>query len=149
MPASLTNKKVHGNRFKLTPKLAAAALVQSGTVSVRQAAQELGMSERTLYRVKNDPEIMDLHANEVSEIKDALTKLTYKRSFESLKSINQNKLDSSSALQLMTVAAIGIEKGRLMEGLSTENVSHRGVMQTLESDRQRLADKIKTLEDSL
>ena len=39
------------------------------------------------------------------------------------------------------------EKGRLMEGLSTENVSHRGFMDGLNSEKEKIMERLKDLGD--
>lgn len=146
-PTKEYDKKVHGKRYPITNKVAIMAL-KDASLSVRQVARLAHVSERQVYRVWNDPEINDLVPDVVSKVKKGLGGLFYKRSLEATLSIDQEKLDESSALQLATVAGIMTEKGRLMEGLSTENVSHRGVIENLDSERVEIMKRIQNLSTS-
>lgn len=140
------DKKSHGKRYSLPHKLAVKALQRSG-MSVSQASSLAKMPLRTTIRIWKDPEIDDLTNQQVSYIKDGLSKIYYKRALEGLKAIDSEKLSQASALQLMTMSAIGTEKGRLMEGLSTNNVSHNSVIQHIDSEVHKITDQLNAINE--
>ena len=145
VPHKNPNKKSCGNRLKPIQKLAINALLKTGHTPT-EISRLNGVDRTTVYNVMRDPRFRVLPSQEVNEIKKSLTGMTYKTAIQAEMTIDQEKLDKSSALQLMTIAAIGIEKGRLMENLSTENIAHGNVMQSIENDRVKIMDKIKALE---
>jgi len=140
------NKLKHGNRLKLTDKVSIAAMKESG-MSAMEIANATNSHVSTIYRVWEDPELSDLAPSSVRSIKTGLGGLFYKRALQSTLSISSEKLSQSSALQLATVAGIMTEKGRLMEGLSTDNVSFRGISQSIDEDRAKLMAKLNDLVD--
>lgn len=139
------NVKTHGNRYSLAQKLAIKA-IQSAEVSSTHAATILKANPRTIQRIWNDPELEELVPQSVGKIKTGLGGLFYKRALGAALTITPEKLAQSSALQLATVAGIMTEKGRLMEGLSTENVAFKGVAASIDEDRQKLMKRLEDLE---
>lgn len=139
------DKKVHGKRYTFAQKLAVRSLLQAG-MSPSEIQKEEGMDASTVYNVMKDKRVEILAQKQVEEIKRSLVGMTYGNSFRAQQAITDEKLSNSSALQLMTISAIGIDKGRLMEGLSTENVSFRGVAASVEDDRQKLMKRIEALD---
>lgn len=141
LPIPTYNKKVHGNRYSPARKLAVRALAETG-MSVSQIARQEGMARPSVYNVIRDSKFELLPKSKVDMIKNALVGNTYANAFRAQEAITDDKLSASSALQLMTISAIGIEKGRLMENLSTDNVSFRGVSQSIDEDRAKIAKRI-------
>ena len=142
-PIPTYDKKKHGKRYPPAVKLAMKAL--KGSVSAEQAAVLSGCDRETIVRAWQDPELEDLSPSVVRTIKTGLGGLFYKRALESSLAISAEKLSESSALQLATVAGIMTEKGRLMEGLSTDNISFKGVTQSIEEDRTKIMKRIAEL----
>jgi hypothetical protein len=140
------NKKVHGKRYTYAQKLAVKALLESGK-SPTQIQREEGMDKSTVYNVMRDKRISLLAKQQVDFIKNSLVGMTYANAYRAQDSITDEKLSQSSALQLMTLSAIGIEKGRLMENLSTDNVSFRGVSQSIDEDRAKIMKRFENIED--
>lgn len=139
------DKKVHGKRYSIAQKLAIKAL-QNSQVSSHEAATILDSTPKTIRRIWEDKELDDLSPNIVNRVKTGLGGLFYKRALESTLAISAEKLSQSSALQLATVAGIMTEKGRLMEGMSTENISFKGVASNIEEDRKKLMDRLNGLD---
>ena len=79
----------------------------------RKIAKALDISPTTVTaiakRIPNNPE-------DVDTFKKALIARVYAISGRSMDFITDDKLDRMNALQLMTIGAIGIDKGRDMEG---------------------------------
>ena len=139
------DKKVHGKRLKLTDKVAVMAMKESG-MTATETAKAAGVHVSTITRAWENPELADLSPSSVRAIKTGLGGLFYKRALQSSLAISAEKLSQSSALQLATVAGIMTEKGRLMEGLSTDNVSFRGISASIEEDRAKIMAKLKELD---
>jgi len=138
------DKKVHGKRYTIGQKLAIKALQNSG-LSAREAGPMADVDSHTVIRIWNDPELDDLSPQVVGKVKSGLGGLFYKRALGAALAISPEMLLQSSALQLATVAGIMTEKGRLMDGLSTENVSFRGLSQSIDSDRAKIMERIEAL----
>lgn len=113
-----------------------------GSVSADEAAALTGSSRDTIVRAWENEDLKDLSPSVVRTIKTGLGGLFYKRALESSLAISAEKLSQSSALQLATVAGIMTEKGRLMEGLSTDNVSFRSVSQSIDEDRAKITKRM-------
>lgn len=140
-PKPTYNKKVHGNRYTVARKLAVKALLESGK-SPTQIAKSEGIHRTTVYDVMKDKKFELLSSEQVHKIKSSLVGNTYANAFRAQDAISDEKLSQSSALQLMTISAIGIEKGRLMENLSTDNVSFRGISQSIDDDRAKIMKRM-------
>lgn len=138
------DKKKHGKRLGLPAKIAIAAMKDSG-MSATNAAKASNVHISTIIRAWDNPELEDLSPSIVRKTKIGLGGLFYKRALESTLAISPIKLEQASALQLATVAGIMTEKGRLMEGLSTDNVSFRGISQSIDEDRNKIMKRIADL----
>lgn len=143
------NKKVHGKRYPLAQKIAIKSmqsLVDDGSMTVTDVAKHSGTTRMQVYRVWDDPSLEELSPTVVSKTKKGLSGIFYKRALESTMNMTQLKFDQASLLQLATVAGIMTEKGRLMEGLSTENHSHLGFIGNLEADREKLMKRLDNVD---
>lgn len=140
------DKKVHGKRYTLAHKLAIKALVDSGQSPTELARQE-GIDRSTVYSVMRSKVIGLLAPEQVTEIKKSLIGAKYGNAYRAQEKITDEKLDAMNAYQLTLISSINVDKARLMENLSTENVSHRGLNDVLEADRQRALERIKQLSD--
>ena len=136
--------KQNGNRYPQTLRMVAATMLESGKSGL-QVSKELGMGITAVYSVKDDPELQSLSNTEVSYIKDGINKLVRKRGYQALKAMDEEKLRQSSALQLMTVAAISIDKSRLLDGESTQNINMRSVNANLDLERRKIAEELGEL----
>ena len=144
-PIQFKQRLKHGNRLKQTDKVAIMAMKEAGMTAM-EAANATDSHVSTIYRAWENPELKDLAPSVVRSIKTGLGGLFYKRGLESTLAISPEKLSQSSALQLATVAGIMTEKGRLMEGLSTDNISFKGVTQSIEEDRAKIMARFKDIE---
>lgn len=147
-PIHKYNKKVHGNRYSPARKIAVKALAETG-MSVTDIARQEGMSRPSVYNVIRDSKFELLPKSKVDMIKNALVGNTYANAYRAQDAITDEKLSNSSALQLMTISAIGIEKGRLMENLSTDNVSFRGISQSIDEDRAKIMARFNDLDKQI
>lgn len=138
-------KSKHGKRYSLASKLGVAAMAQAG-FSRHEIAASSDMAPSTVYSVTTDKRFKILQSSEVEAIKRSLLGLTYQTGLRAEMAISDEKLAASSALQLKTISAISIDKGRLMSGESTSNLSHGGFIGSLDIDRQKLMDRLSALD---
>lgn len=146
------DRKVHGKRYPLAQKIAIKAmqsLADSGQMTVTDVAKNAGTTRMQVYRVWEDPELEDLSPEVVNKTKKGLTGLFYKRAMQATLHMTEDKFKQSNLLQLATVSGIMTEKARLSEGLSTENVAHKGLIDTLSSDRDKLMERMQNMEKSI
>jgi hypothetical protein len=141
-------QKKYGKRHSAATRLGIAAMVEAGMTKSKIALSS-GVSESAVYSVMKDPRFKILNQREVTAIKDSLLGLTYQTGLRAEMAISDEKLQQSSALQLKTISAISIDKGRLMSGESTANLSHGGLIGTLDSDRQKLMDRLNALDGEI
>mgnify|MGYP001328460726 CR=1 FL=1 len=137
-------KKTHGNRFKIPEKLSVKAMQNSG-MTIREVANISGMSPATVLNVWNNPELDDLKPEIVERTKKGMTGLFYKRGLQSLLAMTPAKFENSSLSQLAIASGIFTEKGRLMENLSTENVAHANVMNSIDSQVKSIESRLNDI----
>lgn len=142
-----TTKKKNGKRYSVAERLGVSAMADAG-MSRSQIAKSSNMSESTVYSVMRDSRFKILKSAEVNSIKESLLGLTYETGLRAELAITDAKLEQASALQLKTISAISIDKGRLMSGESTANLSHGGFIGSLDIDRQKLMDRLSALDVS-
>lgn len=143
-PRKQYDKKIHGNRYTLARKLAVKARIELGH-SPTEIANDEGMDRSTVYNVMQSKTIGLLAPKQVDEIKKSLIGMKYGNAFRAQEKITDSKLDAMNAYQLTLISSINVDKARLMENLSTENVSHRGLTENLEADRLRIMEKLQSL----
>lgn len=138
------DKKVHGKRYSVATRLAIKALQNSG-MSAEQVAPLTDAHPKTIVRIWEDKELDDLSPQAVSKVKTGMQGLFYKRGLQGLLSMTPEKYSEASLLQIATTVGIMTEKGRLMDGLSTENIGFRNVTEHIESDRTKIMQRLAEL----
>lgn len=94
-------------------------------LTMRDIARKHHCSLTTVDAVKKSDRYI---RSTLSNTKKALPQKLYEIANLSISAITPAKLAAASAPQLITTAAIAIDKARLMEGLSTENMDIRAVV---------------------
>lgn len=140
------DKKVHGNRYSLARKLAVKARIELGD-SPTEVANEEGMDRSTVYSVMKSKEISLISPKQVEAIKKSLIGAKYGNAYRAQEKITDEKLDAMNAYQLTLISSINVDKARLMENLSTENISHRGFINDLNEEKDKILERIKQLGD--
>lgn len=125
----------------------ASALLAEGK-SINYIATYTGLCKETVSRIKKGE--IKLLNRWVDEIKTHETgKITF-LSHSILDSVNQGDLDKASLLQKITSASILIDKRRLLQGESTENVNYLGKLDVLVNNAGRsksVLDKLKEIDN--
>ena len=137
---STYDKKVHGKRYSLARRLAIKARYEAGE-SPSLIAREEGVDPSTVYDVMKNKKIAILASKQVEEIKKSLVGAKYANAYRAQEKITDSKLDAMNAYQLTLISSINVDKARLMENLSTENIAHRGIVDTAATEIQKLRDK--------
>jgi DNA-binding CsgD family transcriptional regulator len=142
--APIHNKKSHGNRYSLTKKLAIKALAESG-VTPSEIAREEGIGRQTVYDIMKNERIKCLDPKIVGSLKDSLKGYVYANAYRAQNKITEQKLDDMNAYQLTMISAVNIDKGRLMENMSTSNISVLSVAQNVQSELDTLTKQLGDL----
>lgn len=111
--------------------------------AVKQVAGDYGASNKLVMQIIDADTKPILNSRELGNLKKALISKSYSTSFTAQAAVNDEKLRKSSFVQLMVGSKIALEMARLLEDRSTVNISHRGLIETISSDRQKIMDQLK------
>lgn len=121
--------------------------LKSNGMSQNKALAEVsarnGMSTRRIYEMLQGESDPILKPGEANHIKKALTSKSYATSYWAQDNVTQDKLDKASFVQLMVGSKIALEMGRLLEDRSTANISHRGFIETMQADREKIVEQLR------
>lgn len=147
-PRRQYNKAVHGKRLSPSHKLAikAEAIVTGDSVNAIAVRNQLHPD--TVKAIIEDSRVAVLKPDQLDILKASMIGSWHLTGKRALSAITDDKLEQASALQLATVAGISTDKARLMEDKSTSNVSHRGVIEHIDGDREQLMNKLQALGDA-
>lgn len=103
-----------------------------------------GMSHSTIARVsKGEIELSPSWVKSIKKVEsNKLTGIIH----AILDSITPDVIAASSLLQRTTAASQLVDKRRLIDGESTHNISHAGLIETLDADRAELMKRLATIE---
>ena len=143
-------KKPTAVRYSLAKRISIAQEVASGK-SIDEVCEIHAVAKPTVIAAVKDPVIQELTDNTVTETRRKHLANFFEYNAErALMFIDEDKLEKMSAYQLMMIAAVGVDKARLLQGLSTENISIKSVKDALLSELDRLkknrASVIKVLD---
>jgi hypothetical protein len=130
---------VNLTKLPIAQQLAIKALLSTGK-SERQTALLSGVSRASVHAVDKRK---DLDPEVVNRIKAGLASKLYDVADRSLDHITDDKMGKSTSVQLMTTAAIGIDKARLIEGKTTSRTEY------VNASDQAINDEIARLEGEL
>lgn len=120
----------------------AKSMLESGK-TYNQITSVTGLSSRTIAKIsKGEIEISPSWVKPLKSIESNKLSLLI---HQILDAITPEKLIASSATQLVTSAAILLDKRRLIDGESTANVLHADLMSTLSDDRAALMRTLEAL----
>lgn len=132
--------------YGLAQKVAAKALIENGH-SRREVARQLNVSPNSVSEWVKDNRVEILPQKVTDQIKSSLVGHAYKNAYRLQDSITEEKIAKATLQQTAVSFAVFIDKARLMENLSTQNVSYNGVLQNIENDRARLMERFAALEN--
>lgn len=136
-----------GHHISTGRKLFVLELLRAG-LSHSQVAKQAGVGMATVSEIKHDERLRDVVDDGVAErTRKALGKVFYDLADRAAtKAGREDKLEAASAYQLAGIAGLSFDKARLHDGLSTENVSLRGVVEHHKDELGRVQQLRQALE---
>lgn len=140
------NARMNGIRHDLGTKLSALALLDSGK-SANQTARELNVSKATVLVWRDDETLRALNSGAIDRLKKTFGNLMAKGVDMTAQAIinqpekvwNQSPKDNAITLGILH------QNYRLATDQSTENLSHRGVLQEINDEKEKLAERLRVL----
>lgn len=126
--------------LSLNQQLQIVALHQSGKIKPETICKMENISPALYNSIVNDPELNNLYQRDEYKIKQDIKSYFYHIAKFSISSLTPDELTKMSPYQRVVVASICIDKARLMDGLSTENIAVRDIVPRLSSKLQELGD---------
>lgn len=114
------------------------ALALRGTGSIRTVAAQTGLAFETVRRLWKKE---DLLPPAVESVKNNLRAKFYLISNFALDSITPEKFEKLDPYRAMLTAGISLDKARLIEGLSTENINFKSLSVTINAELNTLREK--------
>ena len=109
-------------------------------------AKMVGVSRDVALHVKR---LIPANTAEVDTMKKQLIAESYGLSARSFIRVTDEKLDAMNALQLTTIGAIGIDKGRDIEGLNRPQINIVNMVNDCEKTRAKVESQIGSIEAEL
>lgn len=113
-----------GKRLTLTEKILVKA--EKGVKSVRKTAELYGISTDTVQRIWKNKELAKLN-DKVATVKKAMTDNLYLAAHCGIGQVVK-AMPKANAQQAAVATGIMLEKARLLEEKSTQNLSHNGYL---------------------
>ena len=125
-------------KYSMARKLSILADLESG-MSEREVAERNGCSPSTVNDIRHDPRIRDAHDPHVLSLRrKGLASQAYYIADKLLETIDDEAIQKMPPFQRFLGFGIMIDKARLIEGLSTENVSVVRAIDGLVADAELL-----------
>jgi hypothetical protein len=140
------NARMNGIRYDLGTKLSALALLDSGK-SANQTARELSVSKATVLVWRDDETLRTLNSGAIDRLKKTFGNLMAKGVDMTAQAIinqpekvwNQSPKDNAITLGILH------QNYRLATDQSTENLSHRGVLEDINAEKAKLSERLRVL----
>ena len=138
-------KPRNGNRLRRGEK---AAIIAASTLtpSPLKLARQFGVAPNTVRAILKDPNYSALSNEEYSEAAKILAAMSLGTSLRAEKSITDEKLSSSSAVQLKVVAKIGVEMANLLTDRPTAIHRHNDVTDLAATTLDKLKKSFDVIE---
>lgn len=116
----------------------------------RQVGKKYGIGTASVIRVAQDPELYGVtDKTAISITKKLLAARFYQLTDLALSHIDPDKLKKMEPYRLAFMAAISLDKARLLEGESTENLSFKGLALNIHATLENLKERKKVLLDKV
>jgi hypothetical protein len=134
IPEIVTNSSnVTLTKYSPSKALMIKAFLDEG-YTFRRIQKEFDVSPHTILSIKRSSRF---NPTQLQRVKETLANKFYVLASENLDNITPDKMENSSMMQNMMAAAIAVDKGRLLDGLSTANV---GVVDVVKDTVQKLKE---------
>lgn len=117
--------------------------------SVKDLCNEFNVSIQTVHNVVSQFQGKILNSKELDQVQKSLISLSYANAFQASNSVTQEKMDSSSLVQLGVFSKISIEIARLLQEKSTANIAIHSLNQTINDEIANLREKMSNLDNNI
>lgn len=132
-------------RYTLAKRMAIAEDIAAG-YSLTQVCARHGIAKSTASVIKNDPEINEMINPEMVERRRKSMAAIYEYQADmALSTLTRERWEKERPASVMISAATATDKGRLLRGESTDNVSVRGTVEMINSEVNELRKKREML----
>lgn len=117
--------------------------------SVKDLCNEFHITTQTVHNVISQFQGKILNSKELEQVQKSLISLSYANAFQASNSVTQEKMDSSSLVQLGVFSKISIEIARLLQEKSTANIAIHSLNQTINDEIANLREKMSNLDNNI
>lgn len=115
--------------------------------SISSISKDFKVSPQTVHNVIFKKSGKLLSQSELENLQKNLVSLSYANAFQASNSVTQEKIDSSSLVQLGVFSKINIEVARLLQERSTQNIAIHSLSENISQELNNLRDKITNLDN--
>lgn len=134
----------HYRHLSMGRRIVIKAMIDSG-LSYRKIANLEGVSLASIFDISKDDEIKELAPEILGKTKKMLAGRAYVLADRSISKAGQeDRLDKMNSYQLSLIGSMMIDKARLMDGASTENIALHSISEHLENGSKDL-DSMKDM----
>ena len=149
-------QKARREKLSTGQKMAIVGDLANG-LKVPQVAKKYGLTYTAVVRAAQDPELYGLtDKSAVKVTKQLLASRFYQLADLALSHIDADKLKKMDPYRLAFMSAVALDKARLLEGESTENLSFKGLalnihatLENLKERKRAILDRVKGLGGAL
>lgn len=117
--------------------------------SVKDLCNEFNITTQTVHNVVSQFQGKILNSKELEQVQKSLISISYANAFQASNSVTQEKMDSSSLVQLGVFSKISIEIARLLQEKSTANIAIHSLNQTINDEIANLREKMSNLDNNI
>ena len=134
-------------RLSESQKLIIKSKVDSN-IPISQIAREESVCNQTIYNVVNKADYPVLENKQLDKLQKSIISHAYANAFQATKSVTQEKIDSSSLVQIGIFSKISVELARLLQEKSTSNIAVHNLNENINDELENLRRKITNLDNN-
>lgn len=147
LPINNTDTKKYGKRLSQSQKLIIQSKVNSN-IPISQIAREESVCNQTIYNVVNKADYPVLENKQLDKLQKSIISHAYANAFQATKSVTQEKIDSSSLVQIGVFSKISVELARLLQEKSTSNIAVHNLNENINDELENLRRKMINLDNN-
>lgn len=134
-------------RLSESQKLIIKSKVDSN-IPISQIAREESVCNQTIYNVVNKADYPVLENKQLDKLQKSIISHAYANAFQATKSVTQEKIDSSSLVQIGVFSKISVELARLLSEKSTSNIIVHNLNENINDELENLRRKMINLDNN-
>lgn len=153
LPISTTDKKKYGKKLSKYSRLSESQklIIQSKVASnipITHIAKQESVHPQTIYNVVNKSDMPILENKQLDKLQKSIISHAYANAFQATKSVTQEKIDSSSLVQIGVFSKISVELARLLQEKSTSNIAVHNLNENINDELENLRRKMINLDNN-